>query len=175
MELSGIFVVVLHMFGFLCLLRFLFQLAGANMYNPLVSVFAKITNPILQPLRRFLPKHRLIDFSSGLIVLLAHFLIQCLSSPLIVKAGMYHLLLIRSVLQAIHATCWIFIIAIVLTVIMSWVAPNVYSPATELARVLTEPILRPIRKMLPAMAGFDFSPMLAMMGLFFVLYLIRQF
>lgn len=170
-----ILIVVLNMFAFLCLLRFLFQLVGANMYNPLVSVFAKITNPILQPMRRFLPKHRLIDFSSGLIALLAHFLIQCLTFPLAVKAGAFHLLLIGGILRAIHATCWIFIVAIVLTVIMSWVAPNVYSPATELARVLTEPILRPIRKVLPAMAGFDFSPMLAMMGLFFVLYLLRQF
>lgn len=77
--------------------------------------------------------------------------------------------------MAIKVTCWIFIVAILLMVIMSWIAPNVYSPATELARVLTEPVLRPLRKVLPAMAGFDFSPMLAMMGLFFVLYLLARF
>ena len=170
-----ILIVVLRLFGTLCLLRFLFQLAGANMYNPLVQAFARVTNPILQPLRRFLPKHRLIDFSSGLVVLIAFVLIQTLSAPFLIKAGAFHLLLIGGLLMAIKVTCWIFIVAILLMVIMSWVAPNVYSPATELARVLTEPVLRPIRKVLPAMAGFDFSPMLAMMGLFFVLYLLARF
>lgn len=173
--MAVILILVLRLFGTLCLLRFLFQLAGANMYNPLVQGFAKVTNPILQPLRRFLPKHRLIDFSSGLVVLIALFLVECLSSPDIVKAGAFHKLLISGVVTAIIYVCWIFIGSILLTVIMSWVAPNVYSPATELARVLTEPVLRPLRKVLPAMAGFDFSPMLAMVGLSFLLYFLRQF
>lgn len=170
-----ILIVVLRLFGILCLLRFLFQLAGANMYNPLVQGFARVTNPILQPLRRFLPKHRLIDFSSGLVVLITFFIVRYLSNPDLVKAGQFHLLLVSSFVMAIKYVCWIFIGSILLTVIMSWVAPNVYSPATELARVLTEPVLRPLRKVLPAAAGFDFSPMLAMVGLSFILFLLRPY
>ena len=166
---------VLGIFGLLCLLRFLLQLSGANILNPLVGVFAKVTNPVLQPLRKILPKNRLIDFSSGLAVLAIHTVIAFLSVPGIIKVGAYHLAIFIGVLMSIRATCWVYIIAIILTVVMSWLAPNVYSPATELARVLTEPILRPIRKVLPSMAGFDFSPMLATIGLFFVLYTIRQF
>lgn len=163
--METIIVIVLNMFGWLCLLRFLFQLSGANMFNPLVSMFAKITNPILQPLRRVLPKHSLIDFSSGLVAIIAYFLVKCLTFPIAVQAGAFHILLIGGVLLAVKATCWIYMVAIFLTVIMSWIAPNVYSPATELARILSEPVLRPIRKVLPAMAGFDFSPMLALTGL----------
>lgn len=173
--MEGILLLVLRLFGTLCLLRFLFQLAGANMYNPLVQAFARVTNPILQPLRRVLPKHRLIDFSSGLVVLIAFSLINYLRYRVAIEEGAYHLLLIGGVAMAIKTTCWIFIIGILLMVIMSWVAPNVYSPATELARVLTEPVLRPLRRVLPAMAGFDFSPMLAMVGLSFILYLLRGF
>ena len=165
----------LNIFGLFCLLRFLFQLAGANIYNPFVSGFAKITNPILQPLRRFLPKHSLIDFSSGLVTILVYIVIAFVTTPGAIKAGAFHIPIIIGVLLAIERTCWVYIVAIILSVLMSWIAPNVYSPATELSRVLTEPILRPLRKLLPAMAGFDFSPMLATMGLFFVLYLIRQF
>ncbi len=172
---AAILILVLRLFGTLCLLRFLFQLAGANMYNPLVQGFARVTNPILQPLRRVLPKHRLIDFSSALVVLIAFFCVKWLSSPDDVEAGAFHKLLLGGVVTAIRYVCWIFIGSILLTVIMSWVAPNVYSPATELARVLTEPVLRPLRKVLPAMAGFDFSPMLAMVGLSFILYFLRPF
>ena len=173
--LSALLILVLKTFAFFCLLRFLFQLAGANHFNPLVSAFAKVTNPVLQPLRQILPKHRLIDFSSGLAVIVLHIVIAFLGIPDALKTGVAHLVILIGVLQSIQLTCWVFIIAIILTVVMSWIAPNVYSPATELARVLTEPILRPLRKFLPAMAGFDFSPMLAMMGLFFVLYTIGQF
>lgn len=144
------------------------------MYNPLVQAFARITNPVLQPFRRVLPKHRLIDFSSGLAVIGLHIAIAFLSVSAESKAGLVPLLILIGVLRAINLTCWVYIVAIVLTVIMSWIAPNVYSPATELARVLTEPILRPLRKLLPSTGGFDFSPMLAMMGLFFILYFINN-
>ena len=170
-----IIVFALNIFGWFCLLRFLFQLAGANIYNPFVSAFAKVTNPILQPLRHFLPKHRLIDFSSGLVTILIYIVVAFLSRPEAVEAGAFHIPLIGGVLKAIERTCWVYIIAIFLSVLMSWIAPNVYSPATELARVLTEPILRPLRKLLPAMAGFDFSPLLATVGLFYITHLIRLF
>lgn len=171
----GFFVVtVLRAFGLLCVLRFLLQLSGANIYNPIVSAFAKITNPILQPLRRFLPKHRLIDFSSGIVVLIAHIVVVLISYPMYAKAALFHIPIIFGVMLAIKVVCWVYIVAIVLTVIMSWVAPNVYSPATELAQVLTEPILRPIRKVLPAMAGFDFTPMLALLGLFMIVSMLPR-
>ena len=165
----GLFLVwVLRAFGLFCVLRFLLQLSGANIYNPIVSAFAKITNPVLQPLRRFLPKHRLIDFSSGIAVLVIHIAATLISYPMFARAGLFHIPIIFGVLLAIKVVCGVYIVGIILTVIMSWVAPNVYSPATEIAHVLTEPILRPIRKVLPAMAGFDFSPMLALLGLFMI-------
>lgn len=170
-----IFLIALNLFGWLSLLRFLFQLVGANTFNPLVSAFAKITNPVLQPLRRFLPKHNRIDFSSALAVLVVYFLIRCLKFPALLKVGAFHLLLIGGVLSAIEAICLIYLVAIALTVVMSWIAPNVYSPATELASILTEPLLRPLRKVLPTIAGFDFSPALAIAGLTLVHYWVGRF
>ena len=169
-----VLVMVLRAFGLLCVLRFLLQLSGANVYNPIVSAFAKITNPVLQPLRRFLPKHRLIDFSSGVVVLIIHVVVVLLSYPSFARAALIHIPIIFGVLSAIKVVCVVYIVGIILTVIMSWVAPNVYSPATEIAHVLTEPILRPIRKVLPAMAGFDFSPMLALLGLFMIVSMLPR-
>lgn len=169
-----VLVMVLRAFGLLCVLRFLLQLSGANIYNPIVSAFAKITNPILQPLRRFLPKHRLIDFSSGIVVLIIHIAVVLISYSTFANAALFHIAIIFGVMLAIKVVCWVYIVAIVLTVIMSWIAPNVYSPATEIAHVLTEPVLRPIRKVLPAMAGFDFSPMLALLGLFMIVSMLPR-
>jgi YggT family protein len=59
----------------------------------------------------------------------------------------------------------IFLIAILIQVIMSWVNPGSYNPAVSLLYSLTEPILRPARRVLPPISGLDLSPMLAMVGL----------
>ena len=56
-------------------------------------------------------------------------------------------------------------------VILSWVAsPASRNPAVRLIRDATEPILAPIRAILPSSGGIDFSPMVAM----FILYILQN-
>ena len=49
-------------------------------------------------------------------------------------------------------------------VLMSWVQLDPYSPIARTLYQLTEPVLAPVRNMLPPMAGLDFSPIIAMFG-----------
>ncbi|HLV10378.1 MAG TPA: YggT family protein [Halanaerobiales bacterium] len=69
----------------------------------------------------------------------------------------------------------LLIFLIFLRAIISWFRPNSYSPAwrsfLKILYDLTEPILGPIRRLLPAFSGIDFSPIIA----FFLLYLVRSF
>jgi YggT family protein len=60
----------------------------------------------------------------------------------------------------------VFIYSILIQVIMSWVNPGAYNPAIALISSLTEPVLRPARRILPPMGGLDLSPMFAMIGLY---------
>ena len=53
--------------------------------------------------------------------------------------------------------------AIIAGAILSWVAPQ--SPAVQLVFQVTEPILAPCRRLLPAMGGFDLSPIMAILGI----------
>ncbi|MCS6946720.1 MAG: YggT family protein, partial [Steroidobacteraceae bacterium] len=62
----------------------------------------------------------------------------------------------------------LYFIAILLGVILSWVAPDGYSPAHALIYALTEPVLNPIRRVVPAVGGFDFSPLIALLAIGFV-------
>jgi YggT family protein len=46
-------------------------------------------------------------------------------------------------------------------VLMSWVQIDPYSPLARTIFNLTEPVLQPIRNLLPPASGLDFSPMIA--------------
>lgn len=153
-------------FALFSLLRFLLQLSKANFYSPIVDAIKRITDPALQPLRKFLPASGQIDLASLIAALVLYSFSEFL---MIARIGGDALSIYpiwsfpwNGAVEALNFSVWIYNVAILISVIMSWVAPNVYSPAAELARQLSEPVLAPIRKFLPTMSGFDFSPMVAM-------------
>lgn len=59
---------------------------------------------------------------------------------------------------------WIIIAA----ALISWVSPDPYNPVVQLLRRVTEPVLRPIRHRLPTGMGLDFSPMVALLAIYFL-------
>ena len=65
----------------------------------------------------------------------------------------------------------VFFFAMIISVILSWVAPGSVSPGAELVNQITEPALAPFRRFLPSMGGLDISPILA----FMVIQLIQSF
>ena len=155
----------------LCLLRFVLQIAGANFYSPFVNAVMRLTDPILKPLRKLLPKSNRVDLASLIVAVLLQCLIvyfQVLSAGSQINVPWWAIVWF-GLIATLNLAVWIALIAILISVVMSWIAPNVYSPAAEIARQISEPLLAPIRKFLPPMAGFDFSPMVAMLILFLVL------
>lgn len=63
---------------------------------------------------------------------------------------------------------WFF--AMIISVILSWVAPGSQSPGAELAYQISEPFLAPFRRIVPNLGGLDISPILA----FIVIQLLQQ-
>ena len=63
--------------------------------------------------------------------------------------------------QVLNIYIWIVIAAAVI----SWVAPNPYNPIVQLLRRVTEPVMAPIRQLLPPWKtfGLDFSPMIVIL------------
>ena len=163
---------VLHVFGLLCLVRFLLYLSGANNYNQIYVSLARITEWLLRYLRPMLPRSSRLDLAALIVVWLIHSLVSWLQ----LLAGtseipmMYAVLVAAwmGVVRTVHIASWIYLIGIGVVVVMSWLAPNVFSPAVELSRQLTEPILGRLRRLLPPMAGMDFSPMVAMLLIFMI-------
>ena len=58
-------------------------------------------------------------------------------------------------------------------VLMSWSNPNPYNPLVQFVLRLTEPVLAPIRRVLPSMGGLDLSPIVVFVALMFVKRLIH--
>ena len=57
---------------------------------------------------------------------------------------------------------------IIIRALISWVNPDPYNPIVQFLYRVTEPILMPIRRILPAMGGFDLSPIVALVGIMFI-------
>ncbi|OQY54935.1 MAG: hypothetical protein B6247_09655 [Candidatus Parabeggiatoa sp. nov. 2] len=81
--------------------------------------------------------------------------------------GIFGLFLL-SVANLLSLLIYIFIFAIIIQVILSWLTPNSYNPLTELLHHLNEPVLRPVRRKIPPVQGLDLSPMVVIIALYLV-------
>jgi YggT family protein len=71
------------------------------------------------------------------------------------------LLLAWSLIGVLALFLKIFFFAMIISVVLSWVAPGSHNPGAELVNQICEPALAPFRKILPNLGGLDISPILA--------------
>ncbi|KAB0497589.1 YggT family protein [Pseudomonas vancouverensis] len=148
------------------LLRFVLQLVRANFYNPLCQFAVKATQPLLKPLRRIIPSMFGLDMSSLVLAILVQLALMALTLMLTYgTTGNFLQLLIWSIIGVTALFLKIFFFALIISVILSWVAPGSHNPGAELVNDICEPALAPFRKILPNLGGLDISPILAFMVL----------
>ena len=144
------------------MIRFLLALARADFYNPISQFLVKVTNPPIVPLRRIIPSFGGVDMASVLLMLA----LQAIELTLVITIkgfGVHPLgLFVLSIGGLLSLLLQIYFVTILVQVILSWVAPSGHNPAISLLYNLNEPLLRRARRLLPAMHGFDFSPILVM-------------
>ena len=148
------------------LLRFVLQLVRANFYNPLCQFAVKATQPLLKPLRRIIPSVFGLDMSSLVLAILVQLALMALTLLLTYGPTGNPLQLLNWSLIGVTALFLnIFFYALIISVILSWVAPGSHNPGAELVNQICEPALAPFRKILPNLGGLDISPILAFMVL----------
>jgi len=59
----------------------------------------------------------------------------------------------------------LYSLIVLAAVVLSWIRVDPRNPLVRIVHILTEPALDPIRRVLPPMGGFDFSPMVLLIGL----------
>ncbi len=142
------------------LLRLLLQLTKVDFYNPISQFIVKVTQPVLKPMRRVIPGLWGIDMATVVLAVLLQML--CISLLLLLSGYAVNLLMlpIWALLGCIGVVSNIYLVAILVSIILSWVAPGSYNPIVLLLHQLTEPVMTPFRKILPPLGGLDLSPIL---------------
>jgi YggT family protein len=166
-SLLGLYQVVL-------LLRLLMQWVRADFRNPVSRAIVQMTDPLILPLRKILPPIRRIDTAS-VVAILAVTAVKVAVGLLLLAANLpaADLLLREIVLDLVHLVLTTYLFVIILNAILSFVAPENYSPAQSLLNSICEPVLRPIRRLIPSVAGLDLSPLWACIAIQALLILVR--
>lgn len=143
------------------LLRFLLQLVLADFYNPISQFLVRATNPIVVPLRRLLPARKRFDAASLVLAIVLQLIaIAALLALYGTPLPGFSLLLAWSVVGVAGLLVKIYFFALLAMIILSWVAPGSANPAVFLLYQITEPVMAPVRRVIPPLGGLDFSPIL---------------
>ncbi len=143
------------------LLRFWIPWLRADFRNPLAQGILRLTSPLVVPVRRIVPSFGRLDTATVLVA----FIIQYVTITLLLliqnrSAGIVPIASTAFVKLAVLSLN-LFVYAIFIRIILSWIAPGSHNPATAIIATLTEPVLRPFRRLIPALGGFDISPIFA--------------
>ncbi|HYN76749.1 MAG TPA: YggT family protein [Lamprocystis sp. (in: g-proteobacteria)] len=147
------------------ILRFLLQWARADFYNPLSQFIVKVTSPLLRPMRTVIPSLGGMDTASIVLAWLLKTVELALLAGLLGYSVFPFGALFWSVPALIELVINIFLFAVLIRVVLSWVNPDPYNPGVGLITRITDPIMRPAQRALPPISGIDLSPMLVMIGL----------
>lgn len=152
----------LELYTMVMLLRIWMQWARCDFYNPLAQFVVKATQPIVGPLRRILPSMGPIDTAS----LVMAFVLSLIKSMVLFMVITFQPIIWIAALLILIKTIGLLVFWVLLVMaLMSWVSRG-RSPVEYVLMQLTEPLLSPIRRMLPAMGGIDFSPMVLVLLLY---------
>ena len=156
---------ILGLYLIIVILRFLFQLFRVDFRNPVSQMVVMLTNPPLRVLRSFIPGLYGIDLSAIVLAIV----IAMIKSALLLSLSGFGTdpagILVLAIAEILKTGIWTLIIVILISAVLSWVAPRSYHPVVGLINGMSEPVLRPFRRVLPAMGGLDLSPLLALLVL----------
>ncbi len=144
------------------MLRFLLQWVRADFYNPISQFLVRLTQPALKPLRRVIPGFAGIDLSSVVLMVILQMVSLALIMAVYGVTPKLSYLIIRTPAELLSMLLNLYLVAIIVQAVLSWVQPDAYHPAMLLLYSLTEPVLRPFRQVVPVIGGIDLSPLAAL-------------
>ena len=157
---------VLDLYILTFILRFALQWVRADPRNPFWQFVVQITNPLVRPLRQVVPGWRGMELAS----LLLAFVLEAVAVVVLVRLtgtplpGVV-LVLYYALLRFVLAVLRLYFFALVVYVLLSWVNPDGSHPLARALGALCEPLLRPVRRFIPVIGGFDLSPLIVLIAI----------
>ncbi len=158
--------IIFMLYIYILILRLVLPMIRADFHNPLSQLAIQLTDPIVNPIKRFIPNVGIVNLS----VVLLLFLVDGLKLTLLVLTQYHTLpniigLFVWVVGDIFDQASSLMFIAIILVVVLSWVSPHIVNPIIVTLHRLTDPYLSIFRKWIPPISGFDFSPIAALIAL----------
>lgn len=150
-----------QLYLFVLLIRLLLPWLGADFRNPLAQGVLKITSPLVVPLRRVIPPIGRIDTATLLVTFAILYATIFLILSIQQIPANFAQIAISALVYLPLLTLRLYTFLIIVRVVLSWVSAGGYNPAVAIIYTLTDPVLRPIRRIIPVMGGFDLSPIFA--------------
>lgn len=147
------------------LLRFWMPWFRVDFRNPIAQAVLKLTGPVVVPLRRILPAIGQFDTATFVAAFAVQYLVLMIVMSLggfgwVDVGGVWTLLAFVALLRLAILSSTIFLFIIFVSIVIRLLAPYNPHPIASLLHSLAEPILRPFRGLIPAVGGFDLSPMI---------------
>ncbi|MFC0336742.1 YggT family protein [Kushneria avicenniae] len=157
---TGIMLVntLINLYLFVLMLRFLLHASRADYYNPISQAIVKATSPVVGPLQRVLRPAGPIDIATLVVALVFKMAGIALICMAIFGFPPIGLLAIAALAGVINAILKIYFFAMIIMIILSWVAPQSGHPGALLVYQITEPIMAPVRRVIPSIGMIDLSP-----------------
>ena len=152
---------VAQLYLFVLLLRLLLPWMGADFRNPIAQAILKITSPVVVPIRRIIPPFGRIDTATVLVAYIIQYLLILVILLIYGQSAGFLAVALTALVDLILLTLRLFVFAIIIRVILSWIAPGGYNPATAIIHTLTDRVLVPFRRIIPPLGGLDLSPLAA--------------
>jgi YggT family protein len=145
----------------------------ADFRNPMAQFIVKVTNPLVMPARRFIPPFRGLDLATLTVLVV----LQCLTTALLVQLACVGdaavgQVIVFALMRLVHLVLNMYFWLLLVYVVASWVSQGGYNPALAVLAALVEPLLAPLRRLIPAISGLDLSPIFAFLAIGFLQRLI---
>jgi len=164
-----------NLYLFVVLLRLLLQLTRADFYNPISQGIVKATNPLVLPLRKFVPSVARVDSASVVLALLVQLATVAVVFLWVGYQADVSQYFIYTFVGVIYHLLDLYFWAMLISVILSWVAPTASHPGALLVQQITEPLYRFVRGFVPNLGGLDISPIFIFLGITFAKQMLAGF
>ncbi len=154
------------------MLRVLLEAFRADYYNPVCQALIKVTDPLVKPLSKILPRVGSVSLAGIAWLYILEVLLLVILAAIGGWAMGWSVLLLLAALRLLRMLLVLYLVLIIVGVILSWVGQGFRHPIVPLIYQLTEPVLAPIRRILPPLGGFDLSPLLAIIAIQFLIILL---
>ena len=152
---------------FLIAIRFLAQLCGVNPYNPISTGVRKVTDPLVAPINRLIPAGKRLNLGALVALIFCQTAYIAVMLAIVSRFDAFNLIqaLIWSALGVAGLLINIVFYSVLAIIVVSFLAPQSNHPAVEFVWQLTEPVMAPLRNLIPPIGGLDFSPILLFIGI----------